>query len=121
MLGVARVLMILSGICGLPSVACSGMCSNLMADTQAPPGGEMFYRLLFYASLLASVGAIFVGAKAKKLGKAKTAVSCLVFAGCYAGLVLQLNLFGLGSAGLLILAAIMTLVAEDKEFRATDE
>ena len=118
MLSVARVFMILAGFVGLPSVACSAMCSSMLQASQPPSGtGEGIYQFLFYASLIASIGSIIVGAKARKIGKTKTSLSCLVFAACFAGLILQMNPLGITSAGLLFLAAIMTFVASDGEFQ----
>ena len=117
MLNFARVLMILAGVFGLPAVACSGACSAVLHDTQASSGGKTFYDVLLLASLVASVGAIFVGAKAATFGKAKAGLSCLLFAAVYLSLLLQLNMLGLGSAFLLLLAAIMVFVSPDEQFR----
>lgn len=51
MLGVARVFMILAGLLGLPSVACSGFCSGIMQGTpNAPFGGEAFLQILLGGS-----------------------------------------------------------------------
>ena len=117
MLSAARVLMILAGILGLPSVACSAVCSSVLNASQAEQGGKDAYTILLYVSALASVGAVVVGATARRLGKVKSGVLCLVFACCYAGLVLQLNVLGVTSAVLLLIAAVMTFVASEQQFR----
>jgi hypothetical protein len=122
MLNAAMVLMILAGILGLPAAGCSGACAGIGSATGAGqnPGaaaGQHLMENLMYLSLIASAGSIVVGVLVKRLGKTVSGVAALVLAGMFAALLIQANLFGLPSAALLVLAAIMIFIAPRERFR----
>lgn len=122
MLNFAMVLMILAGLFGLPAVACSGACAGMGAAADASQradmaGGQKIMESLMWLALIASIGSIIVGALVKRLGKTVSLVSALIFAGMFASLILQMNILGLMSAGMLVLAAIMIFVAPAQQFR----
>ena len=120
MLSFARVLMILAGVFGLPALACSAFCSTVETAVRLDQPQEDLPPLmtaLFWVAFVASIGSIAVGAKAHRLGKTRSGLLCLLFAAVYTSLLLQANFLGLVSAGMLLVAAIMTFVAPDEQFR----
>ena len=119
MLNAAMVLMILAGIFGLPAVLCSGLCSGIGQMTGADvevPEGQAIMDFLMYLSIGASLGSIIVGAMVKKLKKATSGIAALIFAVCFALLLVQANMLGLLSSALLLVAAIMIFVAPSDQF-----
>lgn len=129
MLNFARVLAILAGLGGLPAIACNTVWTGVAksglseetrkfgqpTDTGKTASGMVSFFL--YSSIIASIGAIAIGAKARVWGKRSCAVLCLVFAAMFAAPIVLLNFFGLGPAGLLCLSAILILVAPAEQFR----
>lgn len=120
MLNAAMVLMILAGIFGLPAVMCSGLCSGMGTMTGADvgaPEGQAIMDFLMYLSIGASLGSIIMGAMVKKLKKVVSGVACLIFAGCFALLLIQGNALGLVSSVMLLVAGIMVFVAPAEQFQ----
>jgi len=121
MLSVAMVLMILAGIFGLPAAVCSSACAGLGAAAGAhkdpnAAGGQAIMESLMWLAILASIGSIIVGACVRKMGKAPAGVSALLFAGLFLLLLVQLNPFGVPSALMLIVAAVMIFVAPRPDY-----
>ena len=119
MLNAAMVLMILAGIFGLPAVMCSGFCSGLGKATGAnvnAPEGQAIMDFLMYLAIGASLGSIIVGAIVKKLKKATSGIAALIFAVCFALLLIQANMLGLLSSVMLLVAAIMIFVSPADQF-----
>lgn len=121
MLNAAMVLMILAGIFGFPAVMCSAVCAGASADLAEAAGeknpAQGALNLLAWGSIVASAGSIVVGVKVKRLRRATSVISCFLFAGLFALLLLQLNWLGLGSAILLVIAGVMIAVAPANQFR----
>lgn len=123
MLNGAMVLMILAGVLGLPAVACSTVCAGMgqMAGAARNPnaaGGQAIMETLMWLAGIASLGSIIVGALVRRLGKNVSGVAALIFAAIFGALVIQANLFGLLSALMLLVAAIMIFVAPEEQFRS---
>ena len=119
MLNMAMVLMILAGIFGLPAVMCSGFCSGIGRMTGAnmqAPQGQAIMDFLMYLSIGASLGSIIVGAMVKKLKKSTSGIAALIFAACFALLLIQANMLGLVSSLMLLVAAVMIFVAPEDQF-----
>jgi hypothetical protein len=119
MLNVAMVLMILAGIFGLPAAMCSGLCSgmgNMAGADVSAPEGQAIMDFLMYLAIGASLGSIIVGAMVKKLKKAISGIAALIFAVCFALLLIQANMLGLVSSLMLLVAAIMIFVAPAEQF-----
>lgn len=119
MLNVAMVLMILAGIFGLPAVMCSGLCSGMGKMTGADvtaSEGQAIMDFLMYLAMGASLGSIIVGAMVKKMKKAISGIAALIFAACFALLLIQGNILGLVSSVILLVAAIMIFVAPADQF-----
>ncbi len=119
MLNAAMVFMILAGLFGMPAVMCSSMCSGIGVATGADvgaPEGQAIMDFLMYLSIGASLGSIIIGAMVKKLKKAISSISCLLFSLCFAALLLQGNMLGMVSALMLVIAAIMIFVAPADQF-----
>lgn len=119
MLNAAMVLMILAGIFGLPAAMCSGLCSGLGTATGAnvnAPEGQAIMDFLMYLAIAASLGSIIIGAMVKKLKKAVSGIAALIFAVCFALLLIQANMLGLLSSVMLLVAAIMIFVAPADQF-----
>ena len=119
MLNAAMVFMILAGLFGLPAVMCSGLCSGMGVATGAnvqAPEGQAVMDFLMYLAIGASLGSIIVGAMVKKLKKATSGIAALIFAACFALLLIQANMLGLLSSVMLLVAAIMIFVAPAEQF-----
>lgn len=121
MLNAAMVLMILAGVFGLPAVLCSATCAGLgaAAGMDSDPdaaAGQSIMEVLMVLSLVASIGSIIIGALVRRLGKMKSGVAALVFAGIFATLLIQANVLGILSSLMLIVAAIMIFVAPADQF-----
>ena len=85
------------------------------SNPNAAAGQSIMY-VLMVLSLVASIGSIMVGALVRRLGKIKSGVAALVFAGIFAGLLIQANVLGILSSLILVLAAIMIFVAPANQF-----
>ena len=70
-----------------------------------------------WLSLLAAFGSIIVGALIKKLGKMVSGIAALLFCGIFGVLILQMNIFGILSSLMLLIAAIMIFVAPAEQYR----
>ena len=119
MLNAAMVLMILAGIFGLPAVMCSGLCSGMgkmTGDDVCAPEGQAIMDFLMYRAIGSSLGSIIIGAMVKKLKKATSGIAALIFAVCFALLLVQANILGLLSSVMLLVAAIMIFVAPADQF-----
>ncbi len=117
MLNFARFLVILAGLGSLPSVACSTACSAVASGAQLEQAGQAVWGAILGASIVAGLGALYVGLKAPTLGKTQSVAWCLVFSVLNCVPLLQMNFFGVGSAGLLVFAAILMLVAPEDQYR----
>lgn len=122
MLNGAMVLMILAGVFGLPAAACSAACAGIgqMAGAAQDPGaagGQAIMEVFSWLSIIASLGSIIVGALVKRIGKGVSGGAALLFALIFFALVLQLNMAGLPSALLLLVAAVMIFVTPEQQFR----
>jgi len=122
MLNFAMVMMILAGIFGLPAAACSGACAGIGAAAGASSdpnaaGGQAIMEGFMWLSLLAAFGSIIVGALIKKLGKMVSGIAALLFCGIFGVLILQMNIFGILSSLMLLIAAIMIFVAPAEQYR----
>jgi hypothetical protein len=122
MLNFAMVLMILAGLFGLPAAACSSACAGIgaaagAANDPSAAGGQAIMEGLMWLSILASIGSIIVGALIKKLGKMVSGIAALLFCGIFAILILQMNIFGILSSLMLLIAAVMIFVAPTEQFR----
>lgn len=122
MLNGAMVLMILAGIFGLPAAACSTACAGIGAGLGAShdpnaAGGQAIMETLKTLSLIGSFGSMIVGALIKRLGKIVSGSSALLFAAIFLALLIQANFFGLFSAVMLLVAAVMIFVAPEQQFR----
>jgi hypothetical protein len=121
MLNAAMVLMILAGIFGLPAVACSAACAALgtvSGADQSAAEGQAIMEALKTAGMIASAGSILVGALVKRLGRAVSGVAALLFALIFGALILQANVLGLVSSGMLLVAAVMIFVTPEQQFRS---
>ena len=120
MLNAAMVLMILAGIFGMPALVCSG-CVSSIGDAYTADTGDTsvsaLYNMFETAALVASFGSIAVGVSVRKLKKAVSGGCALAFSAVFVGLLLQLNLFGLVSSLMLLVAAVMIFVAPEDQFR----
>jgi hypothetical protein len=119
MLNAAMVFMILGGVFGLPAVLSSGLCSGagyMTGADKGAPQGQAIMDFLFYSSLAASIGSIFVGAMVKKLKKIASGVASLIFACMFSLLLIQGNMLGLLSALMLLSAGVMIFVAPADQF-----
>ena len=83
---------------------------------------KIFILLALLSSVVAAVGilqdnvAVIIGAMVKKLKKAISSISCLLFSLCFVALLLQGNMLGMVSALMLVIAAIMIFVAPADQF-----
>lgn len=121
MLKVAMVLTILAGIFGLPAALCSTACAGFGAAAGAhkdpnAAGGQVLMEGLMWLAVVASVGSIIVGALVPKIGKIPAGILTLLFAGLFLLLLIQLNPFGVPSALMLLIAAVMIFVAPRPEY-----
>jgi len=126
MLNFAMVLMILAGIFGLPAAACSGACAGIGAAAGASndpnaAGGQAIMETLMWLAVIASFGSIIVGALVKKFGKMVSGVSALLFCGIFGMLIIQMNVLGILSSLMLLIAAIMIFVAPPEQFRSVQK
>jgi hypothetical protein len=115
--------MILAGVLGLPAVACSTACASLgqMAGAARDPNaaaGQTIMETLMWLAGIASLGSIIIGALVRRLGKQVSGAAALIFGAIFAALVIQANFFGLFSALMLLVAAIMIYVAPEEQFRS---
>ena len=122
MLNFAMVMMILAGILGLPATACSGACAGMGAATGVhnnpnAAGGQAIMEGLMWLAVIASIGSIIVGALIKKLGKVVSGIAALLFSGIFVLLLVQMNIFGILSSLMLLIAAVTIFVAPQDQFR----
>jgi hypothetical protein len=115
--------MILAGVFGLPAVVCSSALVSLGhasgTDVRAPEG-QTIMQILWWFALIASIGSVYIGVRAPRIRRATIVVSCLVFAGMFGLLVLQLNFLGNLPALLLLVGGIMAGVDADEGTRVFD-